>query len=69
MMFLLNELLHIVIVGLMIVVPVIIIYKRAGLNPLWAALVFLPGFGLLLICLQLAFTPWPNQKSNIGGSE
>lgn len=65
-MFLFSELLHSVIVGLMIAVPVIIIYKRAGLNPLWAALVFLPGFGLLMICLQLAFTDWPNQQKRLG---
>lgn len=45
----------------MIVIPVGIIYNRAGFNPLWAALVFLPGFGLLLICLQLALLNWPNQ--------
>nr|WP_305908352.1 hypothetical protein [Methylomarinum sp. Ch1-1]MDP4521177.1 hypothetical protein [Methylomarinum sp. Ch1-1] len=61
-MFLFTEMLRIVIVGLMIVVPAIVIYNRAGLNPWWAGLVFLPGIGLLLICLQLAFTPWPNQK-------
>ncbi|WP_031432747.1 hypothetical protein [Methylomarinum vadi] len=67
-MFLFTEFLHSIIVGLMIVVPVIIIYKRTGLNPIWAALVFLPGFGLLLICLQLALTDWPNQHRNIGDS-
>lgn len=56
------EILQVVIVGLMIVIPTAIIYKKAGLNPAWAALVFLPGFGLLLIFLQLAFWPWPNAK-------
>ncbi len=65
-MFLLNEFLHSVIVGLMIAVPIIVIYKRAGLNPVWAALVFLPVFGLLLICLQLALTDWPNQRIREG---
>ena len=65
-MFLFTELLHSVIVGLMIAVPVVIIYKRAGLNPAWAGLVFLPGFGLLLICIQLAFTDWPNQQHKTG---
>ncbi len=63
-MFLFTEIAHSVIVGLMIVIPVGIIYKRAGFHPAWAGLVFLPGFGLLLICLQLALTPWPNQNSN-----
>jgi hypothetical protein len=58
------EVLHIVIVGLMILVPVCIIYKKAGFNPLWAGLVFLPGFGLLLIFMQLALLPWPNVKQD-----
>jgi hypothetical protein len=64
-MFLFTQFMQAAIVGLMILVPVIIIYKRAGLNPLWAALVFLPGFGLLIICLQLAFIPWPNEKEKL----
>lgn len=58
----LPEIAQVVIVGLMILVPLCIIYKKAGFNPLWAALVFLPGFGLLLIFLQLALLPWPNSK-------
>jgi hypothetical protein len=56
------EILQVAIVGLMILIPTILIYKRAGLNPAWSALVFLPGFGLLIIFLQLAFTPWPNAE-------
>ena len=67
-MFLFPEMAHIVIIGLMIVIPVGILYKRAGFNPAWAGLVFLPGFGLLLICLQLALTPWPNQDVNKGNN-
>ncbi len=65
-MFFFPEMAHIVIVGLMIVIPVGIIYNRAGFHPAWAGLVFLPGFGLLLICLHLALTPWPNQKTGTG---
>ncbi|MBS3964562.1 MAG: hypothetical protein KGZ80_08725 [Methylomonas sp.] len=61
-MLMVPEILQVVIVGLMIVIPVILIYKKAGLNPLWAGLVFLPGFGLLLIFLQLALMDWPNAK-------
>jgi len=52
----------IVIVALMIIIPIGVIYKKAGFHPAWASLVFLPGFGLLLIFLQLALTPWPKQK-------
>jgi hypothetical protein len=56
------DIFQIVIIGLMILIPIALIYKKAGFNPMWGALVFLPGFGLLLIFLQLAFIPWPNQK-------
>lgn len=63
-MLLVPEIIQVVIVGLMILVPLCVIYKKAGFNPLWAALVFVPGFGLLMIFLQLAFLPWPNAKQN-----
>ncbi|MGR9099832.1 MAG: hypothetical protein ACU826_04620 [Gammaproteobacteria bacterium] len=56
---------RIVIIGLSIVIPLFVIYKKAGFHPAWALLVFLPGFGLLLIFLQLAFMPWPNQKDRV----
>ncbi len=55
---------QIIITGLMILVPICLIYKKAGFNPFWGALVFLPGLGLLLIFLQLAFFPWPNSTEN-----
>jgi hypothetical protein len=51
------------VIGLMLVIPFMVIYKKAGFHPAWAALVFLPGFGLLLIFLQLALYPWKNQKN------
>ena len=50
------------IIGLLIFLPVSLIYKKAGFHPAWAALVFLPGFGLLLIFMHLALVPWPNQR-------
>lgn len=53
------------IVGLLIFLPVSLIYKKAGFHPAWAALVFLPGFGLLLIFMQLALLPWPNLRNKI----
>ncbi|MDT4288567.1 hypothetical protein RO575_03270 [Methylomonas sp. MO1] len=56
------EILQAMIVGMMIAIPAILIYKKAGLNPAWAALVFLPVFGLLIVFLQLAFQEWPNAK-------
>jgi hypothetical protein len=61
------EFLQVAIVGMMIGVPVFFIYKKAGLNPAWAALVFLPGLGLFLILLQLAYWHWPNVRSGKKG--
>ncbi|MGR8980889.1 MAG: hypothetical protein ACU84H_12480 [Gammaproteobacteria bacterium] len=56
------EFFQVFIVGLFIVVPVSLIYRKAGFHPAWAALVFLPFFGLLLVFMQLALTPWPNLR-------
>ncbi len=61
-MLMVPEFIQVMIVGLMILIPVIMIYKKAGFNPAWAALVFLPGFGLLLIFMHLALFPWPNAQ-------
>ncbi|CCE23044.1 hypothetical protein [Methylotuvimicrobium alcaliphilum] len=63
-MYVFPEMGRIIIVALMIVIPAMLIYRKAGFHPAWALLVFLPGFGLLLIFLQLALLPWPNQKTN-----
>jgi hypothetical protein len=57
-----QEFVQVFIIGLLIFLPVSLIYKKAGFHPAWAALVFLPGFGLLLIFMQLALVPWPNQR-------
>lgn len=56
------EVIQVFIVGLLIFIPVCLIYKKAGFHPAWAALVFLPGFGLLLVFMQLALLPWPNRR-------
>ena len=57
-----EEFVQVFIIGLLIVLPVSLIYKKAGFHPAWAALVFLPGFGLLLVFMQLALVPWPNLR-------
>jgi hypothetical protein len=57
-----QEIVQVFIVGLLIFLPVCLIYKKAGFHPAWAALVFLPVFGLLLIFMQLALVPWPNLR-------
>jgi len=61
-MFIFPEFGRMVIVGLMILLPVCLIYQKAGFHPMWGFLVFLPGLGLLIIFLQLALLPWPNAK-------
>ena len=57
-----QEFVQVFIIGLLIFLPVSLIYKKAGFHPAWATLVFLPGFGLLLIFMQLALLPWPNLR-------
>jgi uncharacterized membrane protein YhhN len=64
-MMMLPEFFQVFIVGLLIFLPVSLIYKKAGFHPAWAALVFLPGFGLLLVFMQLALLPWPNLANKI----
>jgi hypothetical protein len=59
------EFVQIIIVGLMVVIPIGVIYNKAGFHPAWALLVFLPGFGLLLIFLQLGLMPWPASKNHL----
>jgi len=61
-MMMLPEFFQVFIVGLIIFLPVSLIYKKAGFHPAWAALVFLPVFGLLLVFMQLALLPWPNRS-------
>ncbi|MBL1264531.1 hypothetical protein [Candidatus Methylomicrobium oryzae] len=53
------------ILGLFLFLPVCLIYRKAGFHPAWAALVFLPVFGMLLVFLQLALLPWPNRRSEL----
>jgi hypothetical protein len=53
------------ILGLVIFFPVFLIYRKAGFHPAWAALVFFPVFGMLLIFLQLALLPWPNRRNEL----
>lgn len=57
---------QVIIIGLMILVPTCLIYKKAGFSPLWGFLVFLPGIGLLLIFLHLALFTWPNAVEKTG---
>ena len=64
-MMILPELVQVFIVGLLLFIPILLIYRKAGFHPAWSALVFLPGFGLLLIFMQLALQPWPNVRDDM----
>ena len=58
-----QEFVQVFVIGLLIFLPICLIYKKACFHPAWATLVFLPGFGLLLNFMQLALLPWPNQRN------
>lgn len=47
-MFIFPEIGRMVIVGLMILIPVCLIYKKAGYHPLWGLLVFFTRAGLII---------------------
>lgn len=64
-MMMLPELFQAFMLGLFLFPPVFFIYKKAGFHPAWAALAFLPGFGLLLIFLHLALAPWPSRRDDL----
>ncbi|WP_374090883.1 hypothetical protein [Methylomicrobium lacus] len=59
------DIFQVFILGLFIFLPVLLIYRKAGFHPGWAALVFLPVFGLLLVFMQLALIPWPNRRNEL----
>jgi hypothetical protein len=69
------DMMQTMIVGLMIVIPICMIYFKAGFNPVWAALVFLPYLGLVLVFVHLglvlvfahlALFPWPRLQQSKG---
>ena len=57
------------IAALIMIVPLWKIHEKAGFNPGLSLIVFLPGFGLLISPLILAFAPWPTLKKIKGNKE
>lgn len=53
--------------SLLLVYPFWRIYRRAGLNPWFSLLVFLPYVGLPAAAAILAFQTWPNGESRRAG--
>ncbi|MGR9085645.1 MAG: hypothetical protein ACU841_01045 [Gammaproteobacteria bacterium] len=62
---LIPEIFQAVVLGFIIFPPIFLIYKKAGFHPAWSALIFLPVFGLLLIFLHLALSPWPSLRKSL----
>ncbi len=42
-----------------VVLPFFVILRRSGLNPVWAAVLFVPYTGLFIVMGILAFKRWP----------
>lgn len=51
-----------VIAGLVLVIPMWRILRRAGFHPAWSLLVFVPTIGLLAVLAVLAFNRWPADR-------
>lgn len=49
--------------ALLLIVPVWRIFRRAGLHPALSLLLFIPGLGLFIVALVLAFSRWPAIES------
>ena len=49
-----------VIISLCMLVPMIRIFKRAGLSPFWGFLIMVPYLGLFICFTLLTFKKWPN---------
>ena len=52
-----------IVLGLVLIVPLWRICRRAGIDPFWALLVFAPFIGIPLVLLVLALAPWPNRST------
>jgi hypothetical protein len=45
---------------LLLIVPVWRIFRRAGFHPALSLVMFIPGVGILIAALLLAFRRWPS---------
>ena len=57
-----TELISATLIGLLLIVPLWKIHKKAGLSPPMSLLIFVPFFGGLIVYLVLAFSKWPNTE-------
>jgi hypothetical protein len=55
----LNDFAQYYLFALIVLVPVVQIFDRAGFRPAWAVLLAVPGFGFILCAAVLALKKWP----------
>ena len=53
----------------LLIIPVWRIFRRAGLQPALALLLLVPGLGVLIVSLILAFSRWPAAEGGAGRRE
>ena len=58
-----ETLIWLIVVAVLLVVPLFRIMNRAGLNPILALLILIPGLGYLAVIGILAFAEWPTEPS------
>lgn len=52
-----------VLIGMILIVPVWKIYKKAGLNPALSFILFIPLIGMFIVYVILSFSDWPEVKA------
>jgi hypothetical protein len=52
--------------GLILIVPIWQIFKRAGLSAPLSLLLFVPGVGIVIVTILLAFMRWPAVETGEG---
>ncbi|VAW82502.1 hypothetical protein MNBD_GAMMA13-214 [hydrothermal vent metagenome] len=56
------EFINAFVLGIILVIPVWVIYKKSGLHPALSLFLFVPIIGLLIVYLILALSEWPNAR-------
>ena len=63
---LLVQLVPLMVVMLVLVVPFVRILRRAGRSGWWVLLLFIPGFGWLILPWVIAFMRWERPRDDLG---
>ena len=54
-----------IVVSLLLAIPGWKIFKQTGMSPAWSLLVFVPGLGILIVYVMLAFARWPALEAQV----